>query len=583
MRLGSIRSRLGRPLRAEGGFTVVETMVALGVILAAVVSLAFTASAGFSKLAVARQRQDASGLANQAMEQARALPFDTIKKGLGNADLSAGGDSNITISGVDYLYGGEKIPHGDNSSVVPLVPHRSTTSLGTAIVYTVATYVTYYKNDTTSNIFRVTVVVSWNSKGGSGALKVQTQSLFYSGSGCLSGATHPFAAPCQAFFFDSAVLNPGHVTITGTLDGSDLGEAKMTLGDVTSDMQIEQIASVQGNADTSGVTYTPAGGSASVVGTQSITSGADNDPAQPDNDFGSATVSTQSGGSVKSGGGTNIVLSGGDGDTASTNSTTSASISPSHPCVDPSGVNQTDGQACGSGRTNQAGTLSAVLSFTGGAQQAGSATLATVGPSPSTWKAYTDRAIASEIAVCPSPTGDGCVHAEIQRAMGTVNLIGLPSALGVSPFGWTGYLMTLTGATQTATAEAGLGSAAPTIAYAGTLSYYNGTGYTTLVLAPGASSIRSLPNVSLSTLVNNKVMSILIRTSLTSGGAAKSDPAGCVTACTRTGASATADAPIVATVLYTVIYNGTTVADLRLDIDLGSITVKANYQAAPSG
>src|SRR5262249_32249277 len=158
-------------------------------------------SAGFSKLATARQRQDASGLANQAMEQARALPFDTIKKGLSNSDLASGADSNITVSGPDYLYGGEKIPHGDNTSVVPLVPHRSTPTLGTAPVYTVATYVTYYNNVTPSNIFRVTVQVSWNSKGGSGAMKVQTQSLFYSGSGCLSGATHPFAAPCQAFFF----------------------------------------------------------------------------------------------------------------------------------------------------------------------------------------------------------------------------------------------------------------------------------------------------------------------------------------------------------------------------------------------
>jgi type II secretory pathway pseudopilin PulG len=581
--MGSIRSRLGRPLRAEGGFTVVETMVALGVILAAVVSLAFTDNAGFSKLAVSRQRQDASGLANQAMEQARALPFDTIRKGLSNSDLSSGGDSNITISGPDYLYGGEKIPHGDNSSVVPLVPHRSTTTLGTAIAYTVATYVTYYNNVTTSNIFRVTVVVSWNAKGGSGAQKVQTQSLFYSGSGCLSGATHPFAAPCQAFFFDSAILNPGHITITGTLDQADLGEAKLTLGDVTSDMQIEQIGAVQGNADTSGATYTPAGGSASVVGTQSITSGADNDPAQPDNDFGSATVSSQSGGNVKTGGGTNIILSGGDGDTASTNSTTTATVSPSHPCADPSGVNQTDGQACGSSSTTEAGTLSAVLSFTGGAQQAGSATLATVAAAPSAWKAYTDRAIASEITVCPTPTGDGCVHAEVRRTMGTVSLIGLPNSFPVLPVGWTGYLMSLTGASQTASAEAGLGSAAPAVAYAGTLSYYNGTGYTTLVLVPGSSAVRSVPSVNLSTLVNNKVMSISIRTSLTSGGAAITDPAGCVTPCTRTSASSTADAPIVATVLYTVVYNGFTVADLRLDIDLGSIRVKANYQAAPSG
>jgi type II secretory pathway pseudopilin PulG len=570
--------------RDQSGFTVVETMVALGVILAAVMSLAFTASAGFSKLALARQRQDAAGLANQAMEQARALPFDTIKKGLGNTDLSGRGDPNITISGPDYLYGAEKIPHGDNSSVVPLVPHRSTATLGTATSYTVATYVTYYNNVTTSNIFRVTVAVSWNAKGTQGAQQVQTQSLFYSGSGCLSGATHPFAAPCQAFFFDSALVNPSHVTITGTLDGSDLGTATLELGDLTSDMQIEQIGAAQGTATTAGVLLTPAGGTtATVVGDTTITTGADNDPAQPDQQYGSATQLSELGGTLTAGSGqTTIDLAVGPGDSASTSSTTSASISPPYLCADMSGINQTDGQACGSGRNTQAAALSAVMSFSGSAHLAGPVNLVSVASSPTPMKVYTDRALASEVTICPTTSGDGCVHAEVNRSLATVSLVGLPSLLGVLPPGWTGYLLSLTGLGQTVTAEAGTGSAAPTVTQAGSLSYFGGAGYVPIPLSGLSGTTVTVPAIHLVNLIGVKVMTIDVSATITVGGGVVTDPAGCATPCTRTSASAQANSPLVATVLYTVTFDGATLAALSIGVDLGSLVAKATYQPAPS-
>src|SRR6266542_1043590 len=98
-------------LRGEAGFTLVELMVAVGIMLVALLALAYTATIGFSDIALARQRQGATGLANQTMEQIRALPFDVLKKGLSNAELAGGGDPNI-ISGCGgtHCYGGELIP-----------------------------------------------------------------------------------------------------------------------------------------------------------------------------------------------------------------------------------------------------------------------------------------------------------------------------------------------------------------------------------------------------------------------------------------------------------------------------------------
>src|SRR2546430_7766984 len=98
-------------LAPEGGFTLVELMVALGVILLALLAMAYTATIGFSDIALARQRQGATGLANQTIEQIRALPFDVLKKGLSNADLTGGGDPNITGGcGATYCYGGGENP-----------------------------------------------------------------------------------------------------------------------------------------------------------------------------------------------------------------------------------------------------------------------------------------------------------------------------------------------------------------------------------------------------------------------------------------------------------------------------------------
>src|SRR3989442_9212686 len=98
--------RLRSRMRSEGGFTLIELMVAVGIMLVALLALAYTATIGFSDIALARQRQGASGLANQTIEQIRALPFDVVKKGLGNTDLSSGSDPNITACGANYCYGG---------------------------------------------------------------------------------------------------------------------------------------------------------------------------------------------------------------------------------------------------------------------------------------------------------------------------------------------------------------------------------------------------------------------------------------------------------------------------------------------
>ena len=76
-----------RSLRREDGFSLVELTVATGVILTAVVMLGGVMTTGIKATGISRERQSATGLANQTMEQIRALPFDTMARGLARCVL----------------------------------------------------------------------------------------------------------------------------------------------------------------------------------------------------------------------------------------------------------------------------------------------------------------------------------------------------------------------------------------------------------------------------------------------------------------------------------------------------------------
>src|SRR5438094_4424392 len=114
----------------DGGFTMVELMVAMGVILATLTTMVTTTISSFGAIGIAKQRQVCTSLANETVEEVRGLPFATLTRGLGLSDLQAGGDSAITssvVSGVTtYFYGGEPIPTASNPTTVPLVPHTVT-------------------------------------------------------------------------------------------------------------------------------------------------------------------------------------------------------------------------------------------------------------------------------------------------------------------------------------------------------------------------------------------------------------------------------------------------------------------------
>ncbi len=232
--LANALHRLQRRAGAEHGVTLAETMMALMIFTVALVALVSTATIGLTYTAFARQRQWANQISNQLEERIRGLAYDALKYGLNTQDLA--GDPNVKLcSGVYYF---KSCPTQDASAerivntpglpnVDPLVPHRGTMGPPNyTTTYSYSTYVTYAANAPVAGAYRVTVIVSWTNPQVRGAAKsLQVQSLVYSPNGCVDTATHPFAAPCQAFFYALGGIDSGGVQSNGQADARPCGYA----------------------------------------------------------------------------------------------------------------------------------------------------------------------------------------------------------------------------------------------------------------------------------------------------------------------------------------------------------------------
>lgn len=578
-----------RRARADTGFTLIEVVIAMTVLLGALASVGYLGTLAMTDVAVARERQTATGLADQAIEQVRALSYDTIAKGLDDTDMA--GDSAITTSGGNYFYKSETIPHGNNASigVAPLYPHKATTTVRN-MTYTVATYVTYYNNSTTSRAFRITSDVSWTSGlRGSGVVRsVQAQTVIYSssgtgsGSGCGSTATHPFAAPCQPFLYAASDAAPGSITFTagstGTaLTGSTFERGVLSIPYRSTNMSIEQIWSVISKVTTSGCSYRNAGDVADTVpgpGVQTATASADNDVSSTSRpEYSSASTPSQSSGTVTfngSGGNNSLAFSCAAGDTASAVATTNASSTNTCNNAASPAIAQTNSLPCGNGVTSMGGTLSATAVMAGA-----STTLASLSAT-STGASHTMRVTSpgSASSCLSTQSGsDGCVSASHRRTIGFFSVGCLPS-LVTAPVGFSGTtcLVSGTNLVSTVSAEAGIGSAAPTATRTGTLSYWNGLGYSSLTLSGSTSAAISIPAISVTNVLNSTTVTVSanLRTGATSAPA-------CAAPCYS--ATSSVESPVVGDVFYKIV-TPTATLDLAMHIDFGTITASATYKVA---
>ena len=487
--VGPFRWARGRLPKDERGFTIIETVMALGILVIVMLSTAYTATIGFKYAGVARQRETAGGYAMKYYQQALALPFDAFKKGLNStldttwaSDVSPAGNiitspatcaangANSPCMKVPGLNTYESLQKTDGAtgnpcdgSFSPMCPHVQTDSppsgsSGSGTTYTSKVYVTNPPVSVCTPLcYRVIVMNSWNrpvSAGAASTITYQSLMTFTGGSGaCLGTSSHPFAGPCGKYLYGQALIPQGSITITANTAGGtsiqniNLGNAMVLLPQDSTNSQSSQVSVVQGVTTTSGVSLGLGTAAPTAVGGRYISAQADNDPTLPSNPSQtqdltgtdtSGSVSAQSGSSST---GTISAVNCGTTSvnaicltkaitdlTASTTAAVAASSSPS--C---NGV--TNGLPCGysvsqvRSSTGCPGGMSGcvVLHLFNGATDLGTCTLVSVGAPPGA--SYTQ--VSQNTTTTPQPQ-----TAKVSRSFGQVTFGCIPSGVGTAPSNW---------------------------------------------------------------------------------------------------------------------------------------------------
>jgi hypothetical protein len=451
--------------------------------------------------------------------------------------------------------------------------------------------------------FRVTIVVSWNGNGQGGVTQVSAETVVYSASsGCLTSTNHPFAAPCQPLLYGGALSGKGSISVSAAagwtgnpIPGLSFDTFDLSLPSSSSQVQVEQTSRAFGSTETSGAELDDDG---ALLGSGSVAanSEADNDPGTAQSTFASASAA-QSATLLQSGilGLNWLGAQPGSADSGVTTSTAAASSSPA--CVSPQGATQTNGLPCTSGSVDQSGAATLQMGLATGISSLGTVTLASVASTPSAYpdESFISRVTSSGGSACSSASGDGCIHAGAQEAYGTVTFGGLPSQFlsdHATPAGWGSNLITLNNYSAQATSESGVSASNPSVsvpipgAPTPSLSYWNGTGYSTLTLSNWGASppTITIPKVSITDpAISSGAVSLTMSASIILGPIMiVANPAtttsGCSSIC---AASVVVSSVVEGDVVYQVTQGTTTIADLSVEINLGELDLSTSYQAAP--
>ncbi len=186
----------------QGGFTVIEVMIACSILLVGILALAAVSMGSVAAVSRSQLSQEASNLAASVVAEAEALPWSTVSQGLSQgSDAYFSTDANIAggcFEGEPLVVDGSATssacPTGSSpggpsypwqavsgpscsgslatavsaSSTLPLVPHQSCVTLPTgtgSAAFEIAAYPTLYSGSSVTAAgagIELTVVVTWD-------------------------------------------------------------------------------------------------------------------------------------------------------------------------------------------------------------------------------------------------------------------------------------------------------------------------------------------------------------------------------------------------------------------------------------
>jgi type II secretory pathway pseudopilin PulG len=588
--------RIRARLHGERGFTILETVIALMVVFASLTTLAYAASIGFRYSGYGRDRIQATGIANRVMEDIRGLAYTKITSGISTAELSS--DSRIVSCSGVYRFetcSGEKIVSSTFAAgydAAWLVPHTDTLSVGNLDV----TYHTYITNDApTTTPYRVTVIIQWANGAIANAPNnsVRLQSLFWSPNGCVNPNTHPFAAPCQPFFYAQVDAPQARLDITGQLHdfSIDFDSLLVSLPGISAAAQEEQTTQLNAATTLSGIQFVDSTGTSNDGNQQATT--------ESDDEVETAAGVTGGGNSTNLTAHTTsrlnadcclpigLTASVPSGDQEHRAVSVDAKGTDTYACPT-TGTRETDILPCAGGHIRQVGTITVSIPVTHVTPTVGSANLfRVVGPA-------TDTTVKIDRDASAGTAEDGLIDVVASRTLGTVQLGGFPSSGMTAPVGMsstqtldTNYCVRLVGYSDTAQAIAGerIATNPSASVSAGTVFYYNGVGYSnkaatdatldSLAVTCSKTQLVGLSTVTWRVTVNSTDGGINHATTTTSQ---TPDP---LDVQTRWDAEATVR-PVEITIRYEYIVDGVSQINLKATFDPGDLFTHGIYQPPPA-
>ena len=586
--------RIRARLNGERGFTILETVIALMVVFASLTALAYTASVGFRYVGYGRDRIQATGIANRIMEDIRGLAYTKITSGISSTELA--GDSRIASCSGVYRFescSGEKIVSSTFAagySAAWLKPHTGSMTVGNLDV-TYGTYVT--NNSPTTTPYRVTVIIQWSNGAVPNAPNnsVRLQSLFWSPSGCVNPNTHPFAAPCQPFFYGQAELPQARLDVTGNIHdfGVDFDSFTLTRPGISASTQEEQTKELDATTTLSGLQFVDSSGTTASGNQEAVSDADDNNETSTGAKTGGTstnlTALSLSHLNSDSPGQIGLIASVPSGDQEHRSTTVTATAADTYACPT-TGVRETDSLSCAGAHVRAAGTTTVSLPVTHVTATVGAANLVRIVASGVDSTATIDRDAST------GTSEDGLIDVSLSRTLGTVQLGGFPPSGMTAPTGMsttqtldTNYCVRLVGYSDTARAIAGERTATNPSASitAGTFFYYNGLGYSSKSVTDA--TLDSLTVTCSKTQVVG-LNTVIWRVTVAAGGvkhattttSQTADPAD---AQTRSDAQAIAQ-PIEITIRYEYLVDGVHQLDLSATFDPGDLFAHGIYQAPPA-
>ena len=464
----------------EGGFTILESTIALSLVFATLVGLLGALTAGTRGLITGRQRSAALAMANEVLESARGRAFGDVGHDF-DSDPTLATDPAITGTSPNLMYNGEPlagsaVDAGASGGTVtnplyPFSPHKFTAKREQT-TYTTTVYITTVSPANGDSYKRITANVSWSpAQYATAARSVMLSSFLFNA-----------AAPPDPKLVGTGEVDAGSFEVTGSLSGISLSDARLTLPYVSGAIDSGFVRSSKGLARSGSSEVNLLGGLVSGCSLIGLL-GASCDPtlaeADADNDSGTAPPDTDQETASPAGGGTILALpaltfAAGSG-TAQAQATARScwSCYPADPPVGdddrlPHFYGRATGPATVSADFLSGGVLGKLLSYS-------TSPTATV---------TVDRHDSGSNQLVSSTTSVSFPALDL-----------LPLTIG--PLGYSG-MVKVAAVSPTATAEAGPGAVAPTVT-GGVVNvrYWNGINYTNVAITPGVAASVTIPSVSI--------------------------------------------------------------------------------------